>query len=185
MPLRWLFPVLVGILSVATLAGCGGGYHGRPYDRPTYGGQPVYNGQVQTLTCESEDGRSRSCRAGMRIGRVEIDKRLSNAPCQLGRTWGYEGSRVWVDQGCRARFRVYPAGAWGGGGSGGGGSSILRCESENDRRRRCDAGFRIERAVVERQLSNARCDKGHSWGSDGRGIWVEHGCRADFRLYRR
>lgn len=175
-------------LAVAALAvvvgGCGG-YGGRPYNNGYYD-RPSYNNQAQTLTCESDDGRNRSCRAGMRIGRAEVDKRISSAPCQLGRSWGYNENSVWVNQGCRARFRIYPAGAWGGGGGGygNGGSSVVRCESDNGKRRRCDAGFNVARIVVERQLSDVQCVRNRSFGNDGRGVWVNGGCRADFRLYR-
>ena len=33
-----------------------------------------------------------------------------------------------------------------------------------------------------RQRSDARCQQGYSWGYDGRGIWVDRGCRADFSI---
>lgn len=180
---RPIRPAFVAVLSIM-LAGCAGGYGGRPYNG-SYD-RPSYNNQSQTLTCESQDGRNRSCRANMRIGRAEVDKRLSSAPCQQGRTWGYNDNRVWVDQGCRARFRIYPAGGFGGGGGhGDGGSKVIRCESDNGRRRRCDAGFDTQRVVVEKQFSNTRCEKGRTFGNDGRGVWVDGGCRADFRVYRR
>ena len=31
-----------------------------------------------------------------------------------------------------------------------------------------------------KQRSDAPCEQGSSWGFDTRGIWVDHGCRADF-----
>lgn len=60
------------------------------------------------------------------------------------------------------------------------------CESTKDRRTYCD----IERAYdadirISRQLSNASCDEGYSWGRDDRGIWVDNGCRAEFAVSRR
>jgi hypothetical protein len=33
-----------------------------------------------------------------------------------------------------------------------------------------------------RQLSGSPCQQNYSWGFDDRGIWVDHGCRADFSL---
>jgi hypothetical protein len=32
------------------------------------------------------------------------------------------------------------------------------------------------------QRSGSRCEQGYSWGYDRRGIWVDHGCRADFAI---
>lgn len=188
MPTRLIRPAVVALLA-ASLTGCvingnGGGYN-RPFGQSNNSGWNNSNQSGQTITCESEDGRNRSCRANMRIGRAEVDKQISSTPCQLGRTWGYDNNTIWVNQGCRARFRVYPGGGWGGnGGAGGDGSKVLRCESDNGKRRRCDAGFQVSRATVERQLSGTGCNKNQNWGNDGRGIWVDGGCRADFRVYR-
>ncbi|MBC8063204.1 MAG: DUF3011 domain-containing protein [Chlorobia bacterium] len=39
-------------------------------------------------------------------GGVKLVKRLSDAPCTMGRTWGYDRDGVWVDDGCRAEFEV-------------------------------------------------------------------------------
>jgi hypothetical protein len=33
-----------------------------------------------------------------------------------------------------------------------------------------------------RQISSAICRKGYSWDKDGSGIWVDHGCKADFAV---
>lgn len=57
------------------------------------------------IRCESIDGRQRYCRARTH-GRVRIDRRLSDAGCELGRTWGYDRGGVWVRGGCRAIFEV-------------------------------------------------------------------------------
>jgi hypothetical protein len=61
------------------------------------------------------------------------------------------------------------------------GGDIVRCESVDNRRSWCgmNGGHRIE--IVQR-LSKASCVKNRSWGYNGRGIWVDHGCRADFRV---
>jgi hypothetical protein len=34
------------------------------------------------------------------------------------------------------------------------------------------------------RISDASCVKNRSWGYNGRGIWVDHGCRADFSVRR-
>jgi hypothetical protein len=33
-----------------------------------------------------------------------------------------------------------------------------------------------------KQRSDAPCRQGYSWGYDHNGIWVDHGCRADFAV---
>jgi len=37
---------------------------------------------------------------------------------------------------------------------------------------------------LERQRSSTECRQGYSWGYDRRGVWVNHGCAADFRVGR-
>jgi Protein of unknown function (DUF3011) len=55
----------------------------------------------------------------------------------------------------------------------------VQCESQGNKERYC----RVEtRRGVElyRQLSEARCRYGSTWGYDRHGIWVDRGCRAEF-----
>jgi len=33
-----------------------------------------------------------------------------------------------------------------------------------------------------RQLGDVRCVEGYGWGYEERGVWVDHGCRAEFRV---
>lgn len=62
----------------------------------------------------------------------------------------------------------------------------LTCESQNGRRRYCDVGGARDADIeLSRQLSDARCERGDSWGRDDRGVWVDYGCRAEFTVYRR
>src|SRR4051794_12806392 len=57
----------------------------------------------------------------------------------------------------------------------------LTCSSEDGRRHYCDADTRQGVQMV-RQRSGSACREGYSWGSDRRGVWVDHGCRADFAI---
>lgn len=58
------------------------------------------------IRCESgRGGRYRECRVDT-DGRVTLIREFSNRRCHLWRTWGYDRRSVWVDQGCRAEFRV-------------------------------------------------------------------------------
>ena len=71
------------------------------------------------------------------------------------------------------------------GGGGGGwnpgpspGNSIL-CESNDNRRRQCNTGFR-GRAAISQNISDTRCIEGQNWGSGNGIVWVDRGCRARF-----
>jgi hypothetical protein len=58
----------------------------------------------------------------------------------------------------------------------------VRCSSIEHRYKRCDVDGRIVRARVVRQLSDARCEEGQSWGYERDHIWVDRGCRAEFEV---
>jgi hypothetical protein len=62
-----------------------------------------------------------------------------------------------------------------------GGDRFVRCESEELRYRHCPVDTRGG-VTLERQLSRAPCEEGASWGYDERGVWVDRGCRGDFRV---
>jgi hypothetical protein len=59
------------------------------------------------------------------------------------------------------------------------GQQVVRVESR-------DGKYHYERVRTEgyvrlyRQLSSGPCRQGSEWGFDRRGIWVNHGCRAEF-----
>lgn len=55
----------------------------------------------------------------------------------------------------------------------------VKCESPGHKERYCRIDTR--RGVeLYRQLSEARCRYGSTWGYDKKGIWVDRGCRAEF-----
>jgi len=106
---------------------------------------------------------------------------------------GSDGQGIWVDHGCRADFSV-------------GGNTDYRdenrhdrdgsnresqtfsCNSDDMRKHSCavKTGGGTVRLVA--QHSDAPCTKDYSWGTNRRGVWVNHGCRADFAVivkYRR
>jgi len=60
--------------------------------------------------------------------------------------------------------------------------SAIRCESRNNGRNYCAADTRGGVTLV-RQVSQAECVQGRTWGFDARGLWVDRGCRADFQVY--
>lgn len=61
------------------------------------------------LECASGDYDYTYCPAETRYG-VELAEVLSNAGCVIGDSWGYDAGGVWVDNGCRGRFRIFAAG---------------------------------------------------------------------------
>lgn len=142
------------------------------YGDPGYGSGAGYGGRFR---CESRDNRTQHCGAGGQ-GRARLVRQLSDAPCIQGRTWGSDGNGVWVSNGCRGEFEWTGGGGW----SGGYGQTV-RCESKDNRTRRCDV--RVNRGVqLVRQLSDTRCIQGQNWGWDARGIWVSRGCRGEFSV---
>jgi hypothetical protein len=62
-------------------------------------------GYVQTVYCESGDGRRHWCSEGIGAS-VRLIRQRSDSACVRGRTWGQDRSGIWVDRGCRADFEV-------------------------------------------------------------------------------
>ena len=139
--------------------------------------------------------------------RIDLVERLSKARCVLGESWGHNRAGIWVDRGCRARFVVSRRGGYRDDGyrddgyrndgypgqgtqrpaPGWDGQSVrLTCESQDDRYRMCQIDVGPRGTVrLERQLSNARCIQGQTWGANRAGVWVDRGCRGQFVVDRR
>ncbi len=184
----WLLPVLG---ATAAMIGCVGyGYPGSgpgsasPY--PGGGYYPPGPGYGSTVRCESSNDRTQYCDADTRGG-VRLSRRLSDAQCIQGRSWGYDSRRIWVSRGCRAEFITGTGGGYdqgydpGYGNPGYGNGQALRCESNDNRYQHCDADTRGG-VRLGRRLSDAQCVQGRTWGYDNRGIWVSGGCRGEFIL---
>jgi hypothetical protein len=56
-----------------------------------------------TLTCASKLGERTSCAADTSAG-VVLRQSTGEAPCLLGKTWGYDQTSVWVSDGCAGEF---------------------------------------------------------------------------------
>lgn len=79
---------------------------GRP-GRPGWPGRPGGDDLGWTwrrMRLESKDNR-RHVRLIPNDG-VRLVKKFSDAPCDRGRSWGYDDRGLWVDRGCRAEFDV-------------------------------------------------------------------------------
>jgi hypothetical protein len=57
----------------------------------------------------------------------------------------------------------------------------IECRSSGHRYAYCpaDTGYSVR---LVRQLSISDCRQGRSWGFDGRGVWVDNGCSAEFEV---
>ncbi len=134
------------------------------------------SGSTGTISCSSDDGGRHYCSATP--GQVRLLQQRSESPCREGYSWGSDGQGLWVDHGCRADFAVD---SYQYGGSDEGGGSTLSCSSDDGGRHYCAANAR-GRIRLARQRSESPCQEGYSWGSDRGGVWVDHGCRADFTV---
>lgn len=133
----------------------------------------------RSISCSSDNGKRHYCDVETRGG-VSMVRQRSDTACEEGYSWGYDRRGIWVDHGCRADFTVGadyaaapPAPE----------RLTLTCSSDDGKRHYCPAD--TSRGVrIFHQRSSARCTEGYSWGFDREGIWVDHGCRGDFRLHQ-
>jgi len=144
------------------------------------------NGSGQTIYCASDDGKRNYCSANTRGG-VRLTQQRSGSACTQGSTWGWDNRGIWVDRGCRANFVTGSGGGgggWNGGGNNGGNvGQTFTCSSNNGGRNYCNLpqGVNPNNVSMSRQLSGSPCTPGQTWGVDRRGVWVDRGCRAEFR----
>lgn len=131
------------------------------------------------FNCASVEKKYRECQLPVN-GRAVLVKRLSDARCVEGQSWGQRGDRVWVAHGCRARFEV-TRGGWGGGI--GGGTNVLDCNSDGGLYRECAIGAGYFGRLL-RDNSNGRCRANSTWGTRNGVIWVTAGCRGRFEKVR-
>lgn len=190
---RFLFALLAlaaAALPLSASADSRYRYDDRYDDR--YGYDDGYRGVAQ-VRCSSKDGRTRYCNVDTRGG-VRIVRQESRSPCIQGRTWGYDRRGIWVAHGCRAQFQLgggrgygrpgygYGAPGYGGGYGGGYGPQVIRCESRDERQRFCRVAGGVRNAQIVRRLSNTHCQFNYNWGYQRDGVWVDRGCRAEFRV---
>ena len=143
--------------------------------------QPGYGGPPPRITCSSDDGRRNWCDIGPSRD-VRLVRQISGSACVRDSTWGVDRRGLWVDRGCRAEFVVNRGGgpppppppAYGP-------STVVTCSSNDGGRRWCDIGGRRDVRLV-RQISGSPCVRDSTWGVDRRGLWVDRGCRADFKV---
>ena len=134
-----------------------------------------------TINCSSNNGKRNWCDIGNNRD-VRLVRQISGSPCVRDSTWGVDQRGLWVDKGCRAEF--VPSGGYGPPSNGRppyGQPQMVTCSSNNGKRNWCDIGNSRDVQLV-RQNSGSPCVRGDTWGTDQRGLWVDRGCRADFRV---
>jgi hypothetical protein len=131
------------------------------------------------VSCESKDYHKNLCRVDTRGG-VHLFKQMSKSPCIKGRTWGFNRKGIWVDHGCRAKFEVgrceWCPKDWSKG-------KTISCGSHDFRKNFCRVDTRGGVHLIK-QESKAPCIRGRTWGFNRKGIWVDCGCRAKFKVRR-
>jgi hypothetical protein len=152
---------------------------------------------AQTISCSSDDGKRHYCSANVQ-GRVRLVQQRSESACREGYSWGSDNRGIWVDHGCRADFTIeggrgvdhdragdrdHDRDGYRGDNYGSGRGQVVSCSSDDMHRHYCPADTRGGVQLIK-QLSDSSCRQGRSWGFDRRGIWVDHGCRADFQVGR-
>ena len=147
----------------------------------------------QVINCSSDDGHRHYCSMDAHHADINMIKQRSDARCEEGYSWGRDRHGVWVDHGCRADFQVVGRDHDHDGdrdddddryrNQGDDHRSAIQaitCSSDDMHRHFCPAdthgGVRLYK-----QISEAPCQEGYSWGFDDHGIWVDRGCRADFQ----
>lgn len=125
-----------------------------------------------TVICEPKDGRRTVCPADTSSG-VQLVRELAKSICTFRVDWGYDAKGVWVDKGCRAEFAVR--------GKAKPLARALTCEAPDGERKHCE-GETTHGVALVRQLGEAACVLGRSWGFDATGVWVSAGCRGQFAL---
>ncbi|MEP6633742.1 MAG: DUF3011 domain-containing protein [Luteimonas sp.] len=147
------------------------GGNGGAYPQPPVAGD--------TIRCESNDSRQRSCNTPWRA-QSRMVRQLSSSACVQGRSWGSQHGSVWVSGGCRAEFaaarQVQPLPPVS--------NYRVTCGSDDKRFKTCGWNASYGRPQLSRQLSKSSCVSGSTWGYDGRGLWVDRGCRAEFSAQR-
>ena len=158
------------------------------------------------IECTSQNYARERCDVPWRDARLE--QQLSDTRCVRGKNWGIDRHGLWVDNGCSGRFveagrrghdhhdrdRDHDRDHDGDRREEGGWQPepswnqrfTVTCESQDGRDHFCQVDLGgAGRASLERQISEARCIEGRTWGSNRAGVWVKDGCRGEFTIDRR
>jgi hypothetical protein len=138
---------------------------------PGGGGGP---GGTTQVTCESASLNRQVCPIPSGSS-ARLVRQLSDSPCRLNSTYGFDRGTIWVANGCRGLFEVTRYGGPGGG------SNVTRitCSSNSAARQQCGVQG-ASRVALVRQVSSSPCTLNQSYGIGVNHIWVSNGCRGEF-----
>lgn len=125
-----------------------------------------------TLTCESKRQRRAECPM-KGPATVQLERQTGKTRCTQNKNWGVSQNTLWVEKGCKGRFKVTPLPTWD--------AYTVTCQSKKQKRVSCPIK---PNAVIQlhRQLSRASCQQGESWGQGDDVIWVDKNCKAIFSV---
>ncbi len=92
----FLAALIFGLLSAASVAAQ------TVAQTPSSPPNPAETG-ITSLPCASKPGERTQCAADTSAG-VVLLRSMGDAPCLLGKTWGYDQTSIWVSDGCSAAF---------------------------------------------------------------------------------
>lgn len=95
------------LVTVAAVASAGGQTTTGPGSDSPQGPVSPAQAAATIVTCSSKPGERQDCPADTSRG-VVLARSRGEAPCLLGKTWGYDDKGVWVADGCVADFLVGP-----------------------------------------------------------------------------
>ena len=139
---------------------------------------------ITTIECSSKRHRPQTCPVPNTIN-AKLIKQRSVVGCIRGKTWGVDRDGLWVRNGCRGEFQVEygvkqsPKTRHG---------KFVRsdtyCASPTGGYAHCEVDVSGKVRLLH-QFSQRNCTRGRSWGIDDKGIWVDRGCSALFRVVNR
>src|SRR5262245_64132627 len=97
----------IALLTIALGVRAGAAWSGEAVQAPS---APA-GGNAALIPCSSKLGEPRQyCAADTSRG-VALARLTGDAPCLLGKTWGYDDNGIWVADGCSGEFLALPAAA--------------------------------------------------------------------------
>ncbi|MEK2688432.1 DUF3011 domain-containing protein [Bdellovibrio sp. GT3] len=102
---------LVSVMAFTQIAQAQAGYYNEDYrpagmDRRGCDDQ-IDEPEVEYMDCDSEDNKYNECWVnGRGVRSIRLYSKNSRSECVANKSFGFKGSVIWVDKGCRATFEI-------------------------------------------------------------------------------